>query len=218
MALELMHKCMITGTVILIIIIGIFALTSDSQSIQPITWTVLIISIGAGIIITLIVDDKAKESHSQVIASQEQINVLLRRLEETNQLHNNALTALRESRQSSEKLARNSIETTLQYIINILEKLFNIIDPDNLKRDDKQLVTKILGHFESPLNLIIQAVPQTDSSFTNYKDELIQSVEILRKLVIASIVISASETKRTVIALKKSKEKLDDILIKIKSN
>ena len=218
MALELMHKCMITGTVILIIIIGIFALTSDSQSIQPITWTVLIISIGAGIIITLIVDDKAKESHSQVIASQEQINVLLRRLEETNRLHNNALTALRESRQSSEKLARNSIETTLQYIINILEKLFNIIDPDNLKRDDKQLVTKILGHFESPLNLIIQAVPQTDSSFTNYKDELIQSVEILRKLVIASIVISASETKRTVIALKKSKEKLDDILIKIKSN
>lgn len=218
MALELMHKCMITGTVILIIIIGTFALTSDSQSIQPITWTVLIISIGAGIIIALIVDDKAKESHSQVIASQEQINVLLRRLEETNRLHNNALTALRESRQSSEKLARNSIETTLQYIINILEKLFNIIDPENLKRDDKQLVTKILGHFESPLNLIIQAVPQTDSSFTNYKDELIQSVETLRKLVIASIVISDSETKRTVIALKKSKEKLDDILIKIKSN
>ena len=218
MALELMHKCMITGTVILIIIIGIFALTSDSQSIQPITWTVLIISIGSGIIIALIVDDKAKESHSQVIASQEQINVLLRRLEETNRLHNNALTALRESRQSSEKLARNSIETTLQYIINILEKLFNIIDPENLKRDDKQLVTKILGHFESPLNLIIQAVPQTDSSFTNYKDELIQSVETLRKLVIASIVISDSETKRTVIALKKSKEKLDDILIKIKSN
>ena len=213
-----MHKCMITGIVILIIIIGIFALTLDSQSIQPITWTVLIISIGAGIIITLIVDDKAKESHSQVIASQEQINVLLRRLEETNRLHNNALTALRESRQSSEKLARNSIETTLQYIINILEKLFNIIDPENLKHDDKQLVTKILGHFESPLNLIIQAVPHTDSSFTNYKDELIQSVEILRKLVIASIVISASETKRTVIALKKSKEKLDDILIKIKSN
>lgn len=213
-----MHKCMITGTVILIIIIGTFALTSDSQSIQPITWTVLIISIGAGIIIALIVDDKAKESHSQVIASQEQINVLLRRLEETNRLHNNALTALRESRQSSEKLARNSIETTLQYIINILEKLFNIIDPENLKRDDKQLVTKILGHFESPLNLIIQAVPQTDSSFTNYKDELIQSVETLRKLVIASIVISDSETKRTVIALKKSKEKLDDILIKIKSN
>lgn len=218
MALELMHKCMITGTVILIIIIGTFALTSDSQSIQPITWTVLIISIGAGIIIALIVDDKAKEAHSQVIASQEQINVLLRRLEETNRLHNNALTALRESRQSSEKLARNSIETTLQYIINILEKLFNIIDPENLKRDDKQLVTKILGHFESPLNLIIQAVPQTDSSFTNYKDELIQSVETLRKLVIASIVISDSETKRTVIALKKSKEKLDDILIKIKSN
>lgn len=213
-----MHKCMITGTVILIIIIGTFALTSDSQSIQPITWTVLIISIGAGIIIALIVDDKAKESHSQVIASQEQINVLLRRLEETNRLHNNALTALRESRQSSEKLARNSIETTLQYIINILEKLFNIIDPENLKRDDKQLVTKILGHFESPLNLIIQAVPQTDSSFTNYKDELIQSVETLRKLVIASIVISDSGTKRTVIALKKSKEKLDDILIKIKSN
>lgn len=213
-----MHKCMITGTVLLIIIIGTFALTSDSQSIQPITWTVLIISIGAGIIIALIVDDKAKESHSQVIASQEQINVLLRRLEETNRLHNNALTALRESRQSSEKLARNSIETTLQYIINILEKLFNIIDPENLKRDDKQLVTKILGHFESPLNLIIQAVPQTDSSFTNYKDELIQSVETLRKLVIASIVISDSETKRTVIALKKSKEKLDDILIKIKSN
>jgi len=213
-----MHKCMITGIVILIIIIGIFALTLDSQSIQPITSTVLIISIGAGIIIALIVDDKAKESHSQVIASQEQINVLLRRLEETNRLHNNALTALRESRQSSEKLARNSIETTLQYIINILEKLFNIIDPENLKRDDKQLVTKILGHFESPLNLIIQAVPQTDSSFTNYKDELIQSVETLRKLVIASIVISDSETKRTVIALKKSKEKLDDILIKIKSN
>lgn len=213
-----MHKCMITGTVILIIIIGTFALTSDSQSIQPITWTVLIISIGAGIIIALIVDDKAKESHSQVIASQEQINVLLRRLEETNRLHNNALTALRESRQSSEKLARNSIETTLQYIINILEKLFNIIDPENLKRDDKQLVTKILGHFESPLNLIIQAVPQTDSSFTNYKDELVQSVETLRKLVIASIVISDSGTKRTVIALKKSKEKLDDILIKIKSN
>lgn len=218
MALELMHKCMITGTVILIIIIGIFALTSDSQSIQPITWTVLIISIGSGIIIALIVDDKAKESHSQVIASQEQINVLLRRLEETNRLHNNALTALRESRQSSEKLARNSIETTLQYIINILEKLFNIIDPENLKRDDKQLVTKILGHFESPLNLIIQAVPQTDSSFTNYKDELIQSVETLRKLVIASIVISDSETKRTVTALKKSKEKLENILIKIKSN
>ena len=213
-----MHKCMITGTVILIIIIGIFALTSDSQSIQPITWTVLIISIGSGIIIALIVDDKAKESHSQVIASQEQINVLLRRLEETNRLHNNALTALRESRQSSEKLARNSIETTLQYIINILEKLFNIIDPENLKRDDKQLVTKILGHFESPLNLIIQAVPQTDSSFTNYKDELIQSVETLRKLVIASIVISDSETKRTVTALKKSKEKLENILIKIKSN
>lgn len=218
MALELMHKCMITGTVILIIIIGIFALTLDSQSIQPIPWTALIVSIGAGIIIALIVDDKAKESHSQVIASQEQINLLLRRLEETNRLHNDALTALQESRQSSEKLARNSIETTIQYVINILEKLFNIIDPENLKHGDKQLVTKILGHFESPLNLIIQAVPQTDSSFANYKDELIQSVETLRKLVIASIVISDSETKRTVIALKKNKEKLDDILIKIKSN
>ena len=218
MALDLLHKCMITGTVIIIVIIGFLALTLESQLIQPITWTVLIISIGTGIIIALIVDDRAKESHSQVIASQEQINVLLGRLEQTNRLHNDALTALRESRQSNEKLARNSIETTLQYVINILEKLFKIIDPENLKSGDKQLVTKILGHFESPLNLIIQAVPQTDSSFTNYKNGLIQSVETLRKLVIASIVISDSETKRTVTALKKSKEKLESILIKIKSN
>ena len=209
---------MITGTVIAIIIIGIFALNLDPQSIPPITWIALIISIGTGIIIALIVDDRAKESHSQVIASQEQINVLLRRLEQTNRLHNDALTALQESRQSSEKLARNSIETTIQYVISILEKLFNIIDPENLKSGDKQLVTKILSHFESPLNLVIQAVPQTDSSFINYKDELIQSVETLRKLVIASIVISDSETKRTVTALKKSKEKLENILIKIKSN
>lgn len=218
MGLELIHKCMITGITLVIIIIGILVLSLGFPSINTDSWITLCTSIGIGIIITLIVDDRAKASHSQVITSQEQINELLKKLEQTNILHNDALVALQESRESIEKIARNSIETTLQYIINILEKLFNNVDPENLKSGDKQLVTKVLSHFESPLNLVIQAVPQTDSSFSTYKDELIQLVETIRKLVIASIVISDEETKRTILALKKSKEKLGEILIKIKSN
>lgn len=215
--MELLIKVIITGIITGVVIISLISAIINTglfENIAP--WIALIVSISTGIIITIIVDERAKRAHQEVITSQEEIAILIRKLEETDRKHNEALELLRKSRKHNEDLSSTSLISTLEYVVDMLDKLFKVIKIDKINVDDQKLVEKLLSHLESPLNILTQALPQTGTRFQNQKDELSDSINTLRKLVIASLVVSDTELKRTVSALKKNKDKLEDVLKKIK--
>ena len=210
---DFLHSSMISGTATAILVLTLFFLTYGTElQDEALAWITMVISIEAGVIITLIVDQKTKEAHKEVMKSHDQIQELLGTLAETDKKHNQALDALNISRELNEKLAAKSLITTLNYVVDMLNKLFNVIDLNKLGPEDGKLITNLLQHIESPLNLIMQSVQQTGSKLSGQKNDIIANTETLRKLVIASAVVGNSETKRTADALKISKEKFEDII------
>ena len=77
---SLIEKCMIFGITGIIIIIPLFLLTYNTDlSDESLAWVTLIVSVEAGIIITLIVKEKADESLSvEIIPSNMLAHGLLR--------------------------------------------------------------------------------------------------------------------------------------------
>ena len=215
--MKLLESCIIVGMIVGVVIIGLLAFTINTEFFSDVrSWSILIISVGAGIIIALIVDDRAKQSHHEVTTSQEEITKLVTKLDETDKKHNQILDLLKESNEANEELATNTIISTLDYIVGMLTKLFKHVKPDNLQPSDRKLIENLLIHLESPLNLIIQVLPHTGNRLKEQKDELSTSVTTSRKLVIASIVTTDAEAKRTAEALLKNKIKLESVLEKIK--
>ena len=216
----LLEKCISIGVAIGIINITLITTIFNTSFFnEVISWVILTISIGSGIIIALIVDDRAKQSHEEVRTSQEEITTLITKLNESDRRHNEILNLLEKNTQANEELAVNSIISTLEYIINMLQRLFKVIDENNVKSGDDKLVENLLGHLESPLNLIIQTQPNTRKRFECQSTKLTTSVQTLRKLVITSIVIKDDYSiKRTVKALSKNKEQLENIQKKINNH
>ena len=215
----LLEHSIIVGTVVGIIIIGLLATTVNTEYFDnTLSWVLLTISIGASIIIALIVYEQAKQSHREVTTSQTEITNLIRKLDETDKKHNMILDILKESNAANEELATNTLISTLEYIVDMLGKLFNHIKPDDLHTDDRKLIKTLLTHLESPLNLILQVLPHTGNRLKEQKKELSDNVLILRKIIIASIVTGDAETKRTAKVLFKNKIELKDVLEKIKNH
>ena len=217
--MRLLENFIIVGVIVGVVITGLLGFTINTKFFNDIlTWIILIISIGAGIIIALIVDDRAKQSHNEVTTSQEEITRLVTKLDETDKKHNKILDLLKESNTAKEELATNTIISTLGYIVDMLSKLFNHVKPDHLQPNDSKLIENLLIHLESPINLIIQILPHTGNRLKNQKDELSTSVGTLRKIVIASIITTDAEANRTAEALLKNKMKLQNVLEKIKQS
>ena len=215
----LLEHSIIVGTIVGIIIIGLLATTVNTEYFDnTLSWVLLTISIGASIIIALIVYEQAKQSHREVTTSQTEITNLVRKLDETDKKHNMILDILKESNAANEELATNTLISTLEYIVDMLGKLFNHIKPDDPHTDDGKLIKTLLTHLESPLHLILQVLPHTGNRLKEQKKELSDNVLILRKIIIASIVTGDAETKRTAQVLFKNKIELEDVLEKIKNH
>ena len=101
--MHLLEHCIIIGVIIGIIIIGLLAFTFNTESFNDsLSWVILIISIGTGIIIALIVDERAKQAHQEVTTSQNEITELVTKLDETDGKHNEILDLLKKSHESND--------------------------------------------------------------------------------------------------------------------
>ena len=213
---DLFIKSLIVGILSSIFIMGLILFTLNTDYFgDSLTWTALVISISAGIIITLIVDKRASDAHENVLQSQKEIQNLLKQLDETDRKHNEVLTQLNESRTRNENLAKNSIVTSSNYVKSMLVRLISSLDEQTLGKKQMNLIVNVLNHLESPLNLIEQAIPQSSKEFRIYESDIKDITQILRKLIIASVVVTDAEVIKTFELIKKSNEKLEGLLKKI---
>lgn len=213
---DLIIKTIIVGVLDSMFILVLLLLTLDTAYFDDaLTWIALIISIGAGVIITIIVDKRTSDSHQEVIKSQIEISHLLKRLEHTDLLHHKVLDKLDASRVQKEELAKHSIIISLCYIFSILSKLISSLNEKNLNAKDMQLITNVLNHLESPLNIIEQSIPHTDTDFQKYELDVQNITKLLRKLIIASISVSRNEVKITFELVQKTNNKLEKVIKKI---
>ena len=194
-----------------IVILAFFTLNAEYFG-DLLTWTTLIISISAGIIITLIVDKRASDAHGEVLQSQSEIERLLQQLGKTDRKHNEALTQLNQSKTRSENLAKDSIVTSLNYVKSMLDRLVSSLDEQTLGKEQMVLIVSVLNHLESSLNLIEQAIPQSSGEFRTYESDIKYITQILRKLIIASVVVSNSDIVKTFELINKCNKKLDSLL------
>ena len=178
-------------------------------------WSALIISISAGIIITIIVDTRATDAHNEVLHSQEKIKNILHQLDITDQKHNEVLTQLEQSKTRNENLAKKTILSSLNYIKSMLDNLTASIQKQIPEKNEIDFVVGVMHHLESPLNLVEQAIPQSSMEFKIYDSDITSVVLILRKLIIASSVTPASRTDELFELLKMSNQKLDTLLEQI---
>ena len=72
-----------------------------------------------------------------------------------------------------------------------------------------------LNHLESPLNIIEQSIPHTDTDFQKYELDVQNITKLLRKLIIASISVSRNEVKITFELVQKTNNKLEKVIKKI---
>ena len=217
--MQLLEQGMIMGLIVGMVIIGLVVITLNTEFFDAIlSWVLLIISVGASIIIAMIVGEHAKQAHKEVTTSQEEITKLVIKLDETDKKHNDILDILKESNAANEELATKTVICTLEYVVDMLTKLFNYVNPNDLQTDDGKLIEKLLIHLESPLNLIIQVLPHTGNRLNDQKKKLSENIIIMRKIRIASIITMDIETKRTVDVLSKTKIKLEEVLEKIKNH
>ena len=145
---DLIIKTIIVGVLDSMFILVLLLLTLDTAYFDDaLTWIALIISIGAGVIITIIVDKRTSDSHQEVIKSQIEISHLLKRLEHTDLLHHKVLDKLDASRVQKEELAKHSIIISLCYIFSILSKLISSLNEKNLNAKDMQLITNVPKSF-----------------------------------------------------------------------
>ena len=216
MSVKLNHKIIIVGVVALVVILSLAMLTYNSEYFNSgLTWITLIISISAGIMITIIVDKRSSDAHAEVTASQEEISILLSRLDETDQKHNRALHELKESKTKNEMLAKNSIISSLEYIESMLNRLTTALKNKTLDPMDKKLISNVLDHLESPLNLIEQAMPQSGTCFQDYNAEIQEMTQILRKLILASISVPDNKMSEIFRSINKANKKLTTLNKKI---
>ncbi|MCV0392005.1 MAG: hypothetical protein K5790_01785 [Nitrosopumilus sp.] len=192
--------------------ISIFTLNTSFQN-DSITWITLVLSLGSGIIITLIVNDKAKLAHQEVITSQQTITDLLEKLEETDKKHQKVLKLLQDSTESNEQRAKDAILINLIYIKNMLEKIFKHIDKNNIQKKDFKLITDVLKHLESSIDLTMQSLNVVGVQINeNKKSQINSSLETLRKIIIASLVITDENWKKTGELLHKSFKNFEHIV------
>ena len=211
----LVKKTITVGSVAFAVIIVVIFLTLNTAYFDDVlAWITLIISIGVGIIITIIVDKRASDSHQEVIRSQADISDLLERLKQTDQMHKESLDKLNESRIKKEELAKDSILTSLCYVSSILLKLISSLNEKKLDGKHMQLIRNVLDHLESPLNIIEQSIPHTDNNFQNYKSDIQTFTKSSRKLIIASVSVSDNEVKDIFRLIKKTSEILEEIIKK----
>ncbi len=213
---ELINKIMIVGIISAVIIIGMMSSTINTSLFDDsLTWAALIISISAGVIITLIVDKKSSDSHNEVVGAQNEISNLLARLDETDQKHDEALSKLNQSRIKNEELAKNSVLSSLCYIESMFDKLISALKNNPLTGKDMKLIVNVLDHLESPLNIIEQAIPQSSIEFKRHGTEIQDITMLIRRLIIASVAVSDEEAKRTFTLIEKTHPKLKALIHKI---
>ena len=216
--MPLLEQGMIVGTIVGAVITGLAAITFNTDFFDDIlSWVLLIISIGASIIIAMIVSNHAKQAHNEVTTSQKKITKLIIKLDETDKKHNEILDLLKKSNTANEELATKTVICALEYVVDMLTKLLNHVSPDNLQADDEKLIEKLLAHLESPLNQIIQVLPHTGNRLNDQKKKITANIIIMRKIIIADITARNSKTKRTAEALSTIKIKLENILGEIKN-
>ncbi len=211
--MDQLHKTLIIGLISVILIANLILLTINTEySSNAITWSAVIVSVSAGIIVTSIVDKRASDAHNEVLRSQNKIAKILKQLDETDQKHNKVLTHLKQSKLRNENLAKNSITASLKYIQLMLNRLELSLNKPTLEKKEMDLIINVLSHLESPLNLIEQSVPQSGAEFKKYEADIENVVAVLRKLIIASIVVSDSKVAEVFELIRHSNRKLEILL------
>lgn len=212
---------MINGVLSVLFIIGLMLLTLDTEYFtNSLMWSALIISISAGLMITLIVDKRALDAHNEVLESQKEIAKILQQLDETDQKHKDVLAQLKQSEIRRESLAKSSIIESLTYVKSMLDHLTSSLEKSKLEKSklgktELNLIIDVLNHLESSLNTIQQSIPQSSIEFKKHELDIKDVTNILRKLIMASISASDLEITEIFELIKKNNEKLGILLKQI---
>lgn len=183
-------------------------------------WLTLVISASIGVIIAIIIDEKAEKSHQEVMNSQDTIRQLLSRLDSTNLKHEQILGMLDSGRAKNENTSFFTVTKNWDYINEYLETVLSAIDRSTPSlKQKKELISKTVLHIESPINIIEQAIQNTGTRLSeDQQSSMLSLISILRKIIILATLDLDSKINEIISDLDSVKEKISNLMQEVNSS